>query len=257
MLTKTPVSMIGVGANAQPKDQLVYNGSAVEAQSPSSGQQQDIYVSSAKYNSDTGVLELTRSDSTILQVPGFMTVANIGVGPRGSTGPQGNPGPSGRNGKDGANGIPGCTGPKGDAGPIGPAGASGTLGSIGPQGATGPAGPTGPQGPAGTDGASPIYTTSATASSEKMSTGRVMQWGRYTDATVGQIKTVLLPSALTASVDTNALSFVLQWIDPTSAVANKVGVTTISSGSVTLTADNGLLAGAAATGWDFYWYLVQ
>lgn len=266
-LTKTPLSMLDAGNNAQPNDKIVYNGDEVEAQNPGSSNAVDLYITEGKFDDLTGVLELKRSDGSVLQIPNFMTPGNIGTGPRGPTGPQGEPGLSGRNGKDGAQGIPGCTGPKGDPGPMGPAGISGGIGARGPTGPMGPTGPQGLQGPPGTDGERPVYTASAAASSEKLLNGRVMQWGRFTDAEAGSVKILLLPSALPYGVNTNSVSFHMQWINPLSNVANKVRVDNIEGGQVTLSVmtsmletvpdGNGGITTVPATGWDFYWYLVQ
>lgn len=269
-LTKAPLSMLDTGPNAQPNDRLVFNGDSVEAQAPEGASQVDLYVANARYNADTGVLELIRSDASVLQVPGFTTAMSIGIGPRGATGPQGLPGPSGRNGKDGSNGIPGCTGPKGDPGPMGPAGGGSSSSGSGQRGATGPTGPTGPKGatgPAGIDGERPTYVSSPSASSEKINSGRVMQWGRFTDATAGQIKSVLLPSALTRVEAVASISFIMQWVNPASNVANKVKVDSINGGNVSLSVVTSMLATmpdgsggtttVPTTGWDFYWFLVQ
>jgi hypothetical protein len=266
MLTTVPLTMVSAGSNAQPNDQVVFNGDKLEPQNPSNSTT-DLHVIDARYDPITGILELIRSDNNIMSISGFMTPGNIGVGPRGATGPQGIPGISGRNGRDGNDGLPGCTGPKGDIGPmgpVGPTGPSGIPGSIGLRGDTGPVGPTGPAGQAG---AVPIYITSATSSSERISGGRVTQWGRFTDATPGLMKSVLLPVALTEDVSVKSCSFIMNWINPSNNVANKVRVESIAGGQVTLAVNESLLATVpdglggtttvSPTGWDFYWFLVQ
>lgn len=265
MLTKVPLVMVKAGENAQPNDQVVFNGSALEAQNPGQGTT-DLYIIDARYDPVTGRLELIRSDNNVLAISGFMTSGNIGVGPRGATGPQGLPGPGGQNGRDGNDGLPGCTGPKGDMGPQGPVGPTGPAGA-GTMGPPGPTGPQGPTGPAGAAGAVPVYVTSAVSSSERINGGRVMQWGRFTDASAGLIKNVLLPVALTEDVSVKSCAFIMQWVNPAGNVANKVRVQNISGGQVQLAVNESMLATqpdglggtttVPATGWDFYWYLVQ
>lgn len=265
-LTRVSLSMISPGANAQAKDQVVFNGQELEPQNPKSSPS-DIYITSGKFDSTIGVLTLERTDGSLLQIEGFMTVSNIGIGPRGAPGPKGDTGAGGRNGVDGAQGIPGCTGPKGDRGPQGIPGESGALGLRGPTGPTGPRGETGPQGLPGVNGESPQYTPTPTASSEKFLNGRVMQWGRFTDAAPALVKTVLLPVALTAGTEVKAASFVMQWINPLSNVANKVRVDNINGGQVQLSVMTSMMTQipdgqggtthAEPSGWDFYWFLVQ
>ena len=267
MLTRAPLAMIDAGPNAQANDTVVFNGTEVEAQTPGGNNSQDLYITQGEFDPLTGVLQLARSDGSILQIDGFMTPGNIGAGPRGPTGPQGLPGVGGRNGKDGANGLPGCTGPKGDQGAIGGQGPTGPTGLRGPTGPQGIIGPTGATGPAGMDGSTPVYSSNATAGSEKLLGSRVMQWGRFTDVTAGSVKTLLLPSALTESPAAHAVGFIMQFINPASNVANKVRVDNIEGGTVTLSVMTSMLAllpdgnggttTAPTTGWDFYWYLVQ
>lgn len=265
MLTRAPLAMVDAGPNAQVKDQVVFNGSSLESQNPGNTAS-DVFVMSGKFDQELGILTLARSDGSLLQIDGFMTPSNIGVGPRGVAGPQGVPGESGRNGKDGAPGIPGCTGPKGDTGAMGPPGESGVIGARGPAGPQGIQGPPGPQGAPGTPGERPIYSTSVSASSEKILNNRIMQWGRFTDATPGLVKTLLFPVALEGDINLKAVSIILQWVDPSSNVANKVRIGPITNGNAQLTAlssmmeqvpdGQGGVTNAPATGWDFFWFLV-
>lgn len=109
-------------------------------------------IANARYDKETGVLTLINTDGTVVNVTGFTTPGNIGIGPTGPTGPAGTKGRDGRNGKDGRPGLPGCPGVKGDVGPAGPAGGYGGIGARGPIGPTGPQGPMGLQGPRGASG---------------------------------------------------------------------------------------------------------
>lgn len=263
-LTRVPLSMLDPGDNARPNDDIVYNGQEIESQTPNQTGDTDNVVVRGAFDPETGILNLYRADDSILQIAGFMTIQNIGVGPRGATGPRGAAGPSGRNGKDGRPGIPGCTGPKGDLGPMGPPGPPGPTGSRGLPGPTGPQGVTGPSGAAGIDGERPQLVAGAAGTSESVASGRVMQWGRFTDNTAGQIKQVLFPEAFTATTKPKAL--ILQWVNPASNVADKVRVSSIEAGYATLSVQTSMLAQepngsggtrpVAMTGWDFYWFAI-
>lgn len=263
-LTRVPLSMLDAGDNARPNDELMYNGSEVEAQTPGSTDEADNFVTRGEFDPEIGVLNLYRADESIVQVSGFMTVHNIGRGPRGATGPRGSAGPAGRNGKDGRPGGPGCTGPKGDLGPMGPPGPAGPTGPRGIIGPTGPKGDKGDTGPAGLDGERPVLTTTAAGSSESVLSGRVMQWGRFTDNTAGEMKQVMFPEAL--EDETKPHSFIMQWVNPAGNVAHKVRVQKIEKGFATLAVNISLLdvepdgqggtQPVSMTGWDFYWFLV-
>jgi len=263
-LTRVPLGMLDPGNNASPNDDVVYNGSEIEVQTPGDSSDEDNYVTRGDFDPEIGVLNLYRADSTIVQVPGFMTVHNIGVGPRGATGPRGAPGNSGRNGRDGRSGVPGCAGPKGDVGPQGPAGPRGPAGQRGERGATGPQGPAGGEGASGYDGESPVLVSTDAASSESVSSGRSLQWGRFTDPTPGLTKEIIFPEALNDV--SNPHSIVLFWVNPASNVANKVRVTSIETGKANLSVVTNLLdvepdgsggtQNVTASGWDFYWILL-
>tara|TARA_B100000700_G_scaffold101966_1_gene115002 strand:+ start:54109 stop:54885 length:777 start_codon:yes stop_codon:yes gene_type:complete len=256
--------MLDPGDQARPNDDVVFNGREVEAQTPGSAGEDDNFVTRGEFDPEVGVLNLYRADNSIVQVSGFMTVHNIGVGPRGATGPRGAAGPSGRNGRDGRPGVPGCAGPKGDIGPMGPPGPKGPTGPRGIPGPTGPTGPAGEQGNSGFDGETPELTSTEDGSSESVSNGRIMQWGRFTDNQPAEIKQVMFPEALTA-LD-KPKSFVMQWVNPAGNVAYKVRVEKIEQGYAVLAVNKNMIAlepdGAGGTqlvpltGWDFYWFLL-
>lgn len=263
-LTRVPLSMLDAGDNARANDDVVFNGEEVEAQPSGTSSELDKYLVQAQFDPETGTLDLVMSDDNIIKVAGFMTVNNIGVGPRGATGPRGAAGPSGRNGKDGRPGIPGCTGPKGDIGPMGPDGPAGPTGPRGLQGAVGPTGPTGPIGLPGADGETPSYITTEAGSSESIMSGRIMQWGRFTDNNPGEMKQIMFPEALVD--ESKPHSLILQWVNPTSNVAHKVRVQKIEKGYAVLAVNISMLdvepdgqggtQPVPMTGWDFYWFLI-
>lgn len=101
---------------------------------------------SGTFDDSNGTLQLLMEDGETLNISGFMTQSNIGVGATGPTGPTGAPGADGLIGGQGPQGPPGCEGP---AGPIGRTGQPGQTGLPGERGPAGPIGPTGPQGPPG------------------------------------------------------------------------------------------------------------
>jgi hypothetical protein len=264
-LTRVPLTMLDPGANAQANDDVIYNGTVIDVQPVASIGNQDIYVEFGEFDSEIGILLLTRTDGTVLQISGFMTSNNIGRGEPGLQGPKGTQGISGRNGKDGRPGLPGCTGPKGDQGPAGSAGPAGPTGPMGIQGLQGPAGPRGAAGETGPQPVASQLIPGVGATAEYLaSPGRVFQWGRFTDAVASQTKTVVFPSALTDLTKPHA--FLMFWVSPTSNVANKVRVANISAGTALLIVEDSLLdtesdgAGGtrtvAKTGWDFYWILM-
>lgn len=263
-LTRVPLGMIDPGNNARPNDDVVYNGSEIEVQTPGESDDQDNFVTRGEFDQEIGVLNLYRINGTVVQISGFMTVHNIGVGPRGATGPRGAAGPSGRNGRDGRPGVPGCAGPKGDLGPIGPPGPRGPTGPKGEKGEKGDVGPAGNSGQAGYDGEQPVLLSTDAASSESVSSGRILQWGRFTDSTPGLTKEVMFPEALEELVKPH--SFIMQWVNPAGNVANKVKVDAIEEGMAKLSVVTGMMdvepdgAGGTklvtASGWDFYWTLL-
>ncbi len=265
-LTKTPLSMLDAGEDALANDSIVFNGANVEAQSASdtSG---DHFVNGGNYDAEVGVLSMYLSDGSAtistINIGGFLTNSNIGVGPRGATGPRGSSGMNGRNGKDGRPGIAGCIGPKGDGGPAGPTGPVGPTGPTGEAGPEGVAGPAGDRGESGANGESPVLVTGTSSSAEKVASGRIIQWGRFTDNTAGEYKRVIFPEAF---VTTTPKFIVIQWINPNSNVANIVRISDFSEGYCDFGVNTSMLAtepdgsggtqSVAMTGWDFYWFAV-
>jgi len=263
-LTRVPLSMLDAGDNARPNDDVVFNGNDVEAQTPGSASELDNFVVRGEFDPEVGVLNLYRIDDSIVQISGFMTAHNIGIGQKGATGPRGAAGPAGRNGRDGRPGGPGCTGPKGDLGPMGP---PGPAGPTGPRGLVGPAGIIGLQGeigPAGMDGERPLQSTVGPSSVESVGTGRIMQWGRHTDNTAAEMKQILFPEAVDAL--NRPISLLVQWVNPSSNIANKVRVQKIEDGYALLAVNPSMLdlepdgfggtQYVPMTGWDFYWFLI-
>ena len=263
-LTRVPLSMLDAGDNARPNDDVVFNGDDVEAQTPGASTQLDNFVVRGEFDPEVGVLNLYRLDDSIVQVSGFMTAHNIGIGQKGATGPRGAAGPAGRNGRDGRPGGPGCTGPKGDLGPLGSPGLAGPTGPRGLAGVSTVVGPEGPQGLPGVDGERPIHSTVGPSSAESVSTGRIMQWGRYTDNAEAEMKQILFPEAIDAL--NKPVSLMLQWVNPSSNIANKVRVQKIENGYAMLAVNTVMLdlepngSGGTRpvpmTGWDFYWFLI-
>lgn len=262
-LTRLPISLLQVEPNTEADETLVFNGYTVETQ-PARSSFDDLYIVNGSYDADSGSLTLVRSDNSLIRIAGFLTPQNIGVGPQGPAGPKGKKGDPGLNGRDGANGIPGCTGPKGDIGPMGPPGADGPRGPRGPSG-TGIPGPTGPMGPPGIDGERPYYFAGPTSSYERIVSGRIMQWGRFTDNTSGDFKQVLFPEALAYAAD-KPVTVLINWVNTTGNVANRTRVLDVTNGGFTLAVNTSMLplepdgAGGsrpvAMTGWDFYWFVV-
>lgn len=263
-LTRVPLGMLEPGSNAMANDNVVYNGEDIELQSKRQEGEQDNDFNRGAFDPETGTLHLHREDGSVLQISGFMTVHNIGVGRKGATGPRGAAGVSGRNGRDGRPGIPGCMGPKGDWGPMGPAGPQGATGPQGVPGPTGPTGPSGATGPGGIDGASPEMSSAENVASETVGTGRIMQWGRFTDSEPELKKTLLFSEALQDA--SKPLALHIQFVDPSVNIANKVKVTKIAEGYADLEVVETLLdmepngAGGmqyvSPFGWDFYWFLI-
>ena len=247
-LTKIPLDMLDEG-DANADEHEVFTGSGYDTQDFSTNP--DKYVDSGDFDSETGVLTLTMADGATLNISGFMTPSNIGVGPQGPRGPKGDPGKPGRNGRDGIQGPAGCQGPKGDYGPIGPEGPEGPQGPAGPTGPEGPTGPQGPQGPAGVDGASPIFFSSSGNAYEKISAGRTMQWGRFTSANATTVQQVLFPT----SFDVSCQAVFVEWVDPSNSnVAYNTKITLLAQGYFEIQSYG--IAAASATGWDFYWYAI-
>lgn len=112
-------------------------------------------VAGGYFDDATGVLTLTLVNGQTVEISGFMTQGNVGVGQSG---------PQGLSGADGTDGLIGSNGETGFTGCAGPAGAQGAQGPQGPKGDTGPTGPkgaTGPQGEPGEDGFVQIFIQTA------------------------------------------------------------------------------------------------
>lgn len=142
-LTKVPLQLIG--ASGRPNSDVRFNGKDVVV-TPQQEDENDYGVGGGTFDATSGTLRLTLRNGAILELQGFMTQGDIGVGP---AGPQG---ASGRDGRDGLNGIDGDQGSTGCQGPAGPPGRQGARGEQGLPGSTGPKGATGPTGPDGKDG---------------------------------------------------------------------------------------------------------
>ncbi|AGS82121.1 tail fiber protein [Pseudomonas phage PaBG] len=147
-LTRVPLKMIG--ASGQPGDDVRFDGRDV-AVVPSTEDTNDYGLTSGTYDSIAGRLTLVLRNGARLELDGFITTGDIGVGPAGPTGP------AGRDGRDGLNGVDGEKGATGCQGPAGPPGRQGPRGEQGIPGPTGPTGATGPTGPAGEDGVPQIW----------------------------------------------------------------------------------------------------
>lgn len=259
-LTLVPLGLIDP-KNGQVNDEVRYNGDILELQNPNE-QVTALDIADGSYDIETGILRLTRSDSSVLLIRGFPTNANIGRGPTGPTGPQGKPGSNGRNGKDGTKGDPGCAGVKGDPGPAGATGPAGPTGAGAP-GPTGPTGPTGATGPAGADGKMPVFGMGETNGFEQFNKETLKLWGRFTSSAEAGFQRVIFPEAFTTD---GPRAMFLQFIDPSSNVAGAVRVDKINRGNAELSvvesmmpkvADgNGGTKSAPKTGWDFYYFVI-
>lgn len=106
---------------------------------------------SGNFDRLSGTLVINIPNVGKLQVSGFTTVNDIGLGPRGEEGEDGRDGIDGLSGSDGGRGADGCLGPRGNEG------LPGKVGVRGPRGAIGPTGNTGNTGPAGKDGVVAVF----------------------------------------------------------------------------------------------------
>lgn len=106
---------------------------------------------SGNFDRLSGTLVINIPNVGKLQVSGFTTVNDIGLGPRGEEGEDGRDGIDGLSGSDGGRGADGCIGPRGNEG------LPGKVGVRGPRGAIGPTGNTGNTGPAGKDGVMAVF----------------------------------------------------------------------------------------------------
>ena len=262
-LTRVPVSMLDVGPNANPRDHLTADPREGVVLTPEQ-ESTDARIVGGLFDQTTGTLQLRQSDGSAIQISGFLTQMNIGVGPTGPTGPQGKPGLNGRNGKDGRPGLMGCSGPKGDPGPMGPTGPAGQSGGPGSQGATGPMGPMGPTGPAGLDGKSPTFGINNDGCFEKYAGYSIKQWGFFSaPESPSLFQRVLLPTPFN---NDHPRSVILQFKNANSAVRNAVNITSVNRANFELMVDTskleqtsdgeGGMVPVAATGWEFYWFVI-
>jgi hypothetical protein len=146
-LTKTPLDMLE--AKGTPGSDVRYTGSEVIVEPDEDIN--NLGVASGFFDDSSGTLVIKLVNGQTLNITGFMTQGNIGVGEAGSQGIGGTSGTDGLLGEDGLQGPSGC------AGPPGTPGATGTPGSMGPQGPEGPQGPTGDLGPEGEPGQVDVY----------------------------------------------------------------------------------------------------
>lgn len=146
-LTRTPLSMLE--ARGAPNSDVRFDGREVNTQKDENIN--NTGVTSGKFDDVTGTLSLTLVNGQSVEIRGFMTHGDIGVGPEGPQGIGGVDGTDGLLGEDGLQGPPGCQGPPGTPGVTGP------QGEMGAQGEAGPPGMTGPTGPKGDDGQVDIY----------------------------------------------------------------------------------------------------
>ena len=146
-LTKTPLSMLE--ALGEPDSDVRFSGESVYTE-----RDQNINntgLQTGHFDDATGILTITLVNGQQLQIAGFMTQGDIGMGPPGTQGIGGTDGTDGLLGEDGLQGPAGCQGPPGTPGATGP------RGEMGPQGAEGPQGAQGAKGDPGEDGQVDIY----------------------------------------------------------------------------------------------------
>ena len=142
-LTRIPVRMLS--AKGKAGSDVRFDGKNVVLSSETEDTN-DYGVSGGRYDATTGTITLMLRNGAQLDLTGFMTQGEIGVGPAGPTGPAGRDGRDGLNGVDGEKGATGCQGPAGPPGRQGPRGEQGIPGPTGAKGATGPTGPKGEDG---------------------------------------------------------------------------------------------------------------
>lgn len=260
-LTKIPVIMLEAGEGSSTGDKLTVEGTDVVEQPDSRAQ--NAVITGGLFDPTSGVLTLNFSDSSALTVTGFLTNSNIGVGPEGPPGPAGKPGANGRHGIDGRPGTPGCTGPRGYRGPMGPTGPAGPHGGGGSTGPAGPSGPTGPTGPAGEDGKTPEFGKESDSAFEKYEGSSIKMWGRYTVDDSELFQRVVFPTAFN---NDNPRAVILQFVNAGSPVRNAVRISALNRANFELMVNqnllpkepdgNGDMQPVAATGWDFYWFVI-
>ena len=261
MVTRVPLNMLAPDEVSQDGDHVVVEHQRIRSEAE--GPDENVVLVQGSFDSMTGVLTLHMSDSSVVQVNGFITTSNIGEGPQGATGPEGKAGLNGRHGIDGRPGLQGCIGPKGNPGPRGKTGPQGPPGVSGGAGYTGPQGPIGPPGPAGIDGKTPVFLKVENAGSETYEGSSIKQWGRYTNTNSEMFQRVLFPAPYN---NDEPRAVILQFVNANSNVKNAVSVTSLNRANFELTIDpkllpqqpdgEGNMKAAPATGWDFYWFVI-
>lgn len=136
MVTQVPLALINPGTVA---GNLSASGNSVKVDPVV----QNINILKGFYDSTQGILTLEIPTIGKINVTGFPTKSDVGVGRQG---------PSGRDGSAGIDGLIGEAGTKGSLGCRGPEGPQGRQGERGPRGLVGPQGQQGIQGIQGNDG---------------------------------------------------------------------------------------------------------
>lgn len=254
-LTRVPLTMVDPGEGVEAGDAVVHDGVTLTTQDVPD-ENTDRYVGTGNYDGETGILSLQLvtkegNHAGTLNIDGFMTNSNIGIGKPGPTGPAGKAGSPGINGVDGRPGDKGCQGPKGDRGQIGATGPIGPSGTYGALGATGPAGATGPQGEVGPPGESFAFLASEAATIEQALSGRKAQWGHIDSSATEDTFRVFFPQSFISKP--NFIS--IEWVNQDSSnVANNVKFGTIDKGYFDLVVIPGKMQGLPSTGWDFMYH---
>jgi hypothetical protein len=135
-ITQIPLDLISPGAVS---GVLSAAGNSVHV-TPSSN---DVNELRGFYDPSQGILTLSIPNIGKINIAGFPTKSDVGVGRQG---------PSGRDGSAGIDGLIGEAGTKGSLGCRGPEGPQGRQGERGPRGLVGPQGQQGIQGIQGNDG---------------------------------------------------------------------------------------------------------
>jgi hypothetical protein len=250
-LTRVPLGMIDAGDDVEAGNTIVHDGQQLTALDVPD-QNTDKYIGSGSFDKQAGMLslQLVNKDGTnsgVLNIDGFLTASNLGVGKVGPTGNIGSKGAPGINGQDGRNGEQGCFGPKGDRGQQGATGAQGPGGNFGGIGDEGPTGPIGPTGATGPRGESFAFLASEAATIERALSGRKTQWGHIDSGVTQDVLRIFFPQAF----ETPPNYIAVTWIDPeTSNVANNVKLEVIEKGYFDLKVITSQMGGAASSGWD-------
>lgn len=260
-LTKIPVNMLEPTQDASSGDHLVTQGTKV-VEVPETSTIAP-YIIGGTFDSLAGSLTLNFNDSSVLSISGFLTNSNIGVGPMGPAGPAGKTGVNGRHGIDGRPGLDGCRGLRGYRGPVGPTGPAGPHGGGGATGPAGPPGPQGEQGPKGEDGKTPIFGTENTSSFEAYVGSSLKMWGHYKVDDSEMFQRIVFPKAFNTD---EPRAVIMQFVNPGSPAARAARISALNKANFELMIDQSLLptepdgqggeAPVAASGWDFYWFVI-